>query len=133
MAWHDDGEPGEWQEHHQAKSTEHCRSGAGGRRLVSRGVGDNVVPPEDSGFEQEPEPHEGSQAGAHEGSEGRVGLWECPEPDTQPRGESQDLFGLTTFQDVVIMEGRQIQHAYHHRVIPTGLRAAATARVIREE
>lgn len=98
MAWHDDGEPGEWQEYYLAKSTEHCRPGTGGRRLVPRGVGDNVVPPEDSGFEQEPEPHEGGQAGAHEGSKGRVGWWECPEPDTQPRGESQELFGLTTFR-----------------------------------
>lgn len=40
---------------------------------------------------------------------------------------------LTGIQDVVIMEGRQIQNAYHHRVIPHGLRAAATARVITVE
>jgi hypothetical protein len=31
---------------------------------------------------------------------------------------------------VVIMAGRQIQFMYDHRVIPRGLRVAATARVI---
>jgi hypothetical protein len=40
--------------------------------------------------------------------------------------------GLThVSQDVVIMAGRRIQHLYDHRVIPLGLRVAATARVIR--
>ncbi|CAK9783378.1 unnamed protein product [Cutaneotrichosporon oleaginosum] len=33
--------------------------------------------------------------------------------------------------DVVIMSGRAIQYGYDHRVIPSGLRVAATARVIR--
>jgi alkylated DNA repair dioxygenase AlkB len=33
--------------------------------------------------------------------------------------------------DVVIMAGRAIQYHFDHRVIPTGLRVAATARVIR--
>jgi hypothetical protein len=35
-----------------------------------------------------------------------------------------------TGQDVVIMAGRPIQFMYDHRVIPRGLRVAATARVI---
>lgn len=36
----------------------------------------------------------------------------------------------TDDQDVVIMAGRAIQYRYDHRVIPEGMRVAATARVI---
>lgn len=68
------------------------RSGTGGRRPITRDIGDNVVPPEDPDVEQEPEPHEGSQAGAHKG---RSRGWECPEPDIEPRGEYLGVSGLT--------------------------------------
>jgi hypothetical protein len=35
-----------------------------------------------------------------------------------------------TMQDIVMMEGREMQKKYVHRVIPNGFRVAATARVI---
>lgn len=35
-----------------------------------------------------------------------------------------------TMQDIVMMEGRDMQKKYVHRVIPNGFRVAATARVI---
>ncbi len=34
------------------------------------------------------------------------------------------------FQDIVIMQGRELRKRYHHLTIPHGLRVAATARSI---
>ncbi|BEI90583.1 uncharacterized protein CcaverHIS019_0306530 [Cutaneotrichosporon cavernicola] len=46
--------------------------------------------------------------------------------------KSPSVLNLTLMHgDVVIMAGRAIQYRYDHRVIPEGLRVAATARVIR--
>ncbi|BEJ13652.1 hypothetical protein CspHIS471_0308260 [Cutaneotrichosporon sp. HIS471] len=55
-----------------------------------------------------------------------------PKPGYKAAPKHPSVLNLTLMHgDVVIMAGRAIQYRYDHRVIPEGLRVAATARVIR--